>query len=60
MSRIILLGGAVAMVVAVAATTLVFKVTKPQVAQGAAPAETIDPVILTKHLQNIQEEMTLP
>jgi len=62
MSRIILLGGALAVLVAAGATTLALKITKPQVAQQqrAAPAVPIDPAILHQHLQNLSEEMALP
>jgi len=63
MSRIILLGGMLAVFVAAGAITLAFK-TKPEVAQHraalAAPAEPIDPAILHQHLQDLSAEMALP
>jgi len=61
MSRIILLGGMLAILAAAGATTLAFKTIKPEVAQQrAAPAEPIDPAILAEHLQHFREEMPLP
>ena len=61
MSRIFLLGGMLAALMAAGATTLALKLTKPVVAQQrTAPAERIDPAILNKHLQNLPDEMTLP
>ena len=61
MPRIFLLGGMLAMLLAAGATTLALKATKPEVApQSAATAEPIDPPVLSKHLQRLPEEMTLP
>jgi hypothetical protein len=61
MSRVFLLGGMLAILAAAGATTLAFKINRPAVAQQRAPtAEPIDPAILSKHLQSLPEEMTLP
>jgi hypothetical protein len=64
MSRIILLGGMLAVVAAAGATTLAFKITKPEVAQHraalVAPAAPIDPATLHQHLQDLSAEMALP
>lgn len=63
MCRIILLGGMLAMLSAVGATTLAFKAIKPQAAQHrVAPAEPIDPAmaILREHLQTSRKEMARP
>ena len=55
-----LLGGVLATLVA-GATTVAFKITKPEVAQQrGALAEPIDPAILTEHLHNLRGEMALP
>jgi hypothetical protein len=60
--RIILLGGAIAALVA--AITLTLKITQPKVtvprAALAAPAKPLDPAILGTHLQKMREEMVLP
>jgi hypothetical protein len=61
MSRIILLGGALAVLVAAGATALTLKITEPEIAQQrAAPAAPIDPAILHQHLQDLSAEMALP
>jgi flagellar basal body-associated protein FliL len=61
MSRIILLSGILTVLVAAGATTLAFMPIKPEaVQQRAAPAEPINPAILSTHLKNIRTEMTLP
>ena len=68
MSRFIVLGVVFAMLAA-GATAKTLKVTKAEVVQhraaeavlhSPAPAEPVDPAILHKHLQNMQEEMTRP
>ena len=57
MSRITLLGGVFALVVA-AGATLAFEISKPELAkQRSAPD---DPAILTTHLQNLRGELALP
>jgi hypothetical protein len=63
MCRIILLGGMLAMLSAIGATTLAFKTIKPQATRHlVAPAKPVDPAmaILRKHLQNSRKEMVLP
>jgi hypothetical protein len=64
MSRIILLIGMLAVLVAAGATTLAFKTIKPEAAQQragrAAPAEPIDQAMLRKHLRDLTGEMALP
>jgi hypothetical protein len=61
MRRIFLLGGMLAALVAAGATTVALKLTKPVIArQHTDAAVPIDPAILSKHLQNMREEMTLP
>ena len=62
MCRIIvfLLGGMLAMLVAAGASTIAYKITKPDLAQQrAAPAEPLD-LTLTKHLRDEWGEMALP
>jgi hypothetical protein len=62
MSRIIIIlsGGTLAMLVAAGASTIAYKITKPEVAQQRAiPAELVD-ATLTKHLRESWEEMALP
>ena len=60
MSRITLLGGVFALLVATGAT-LAFEITKPElVTQRSTPAKPIDPAILHEHLQNILGEVALP
>jgi len=60
MSRISLLGGLVAALVAAGATTLALKLTKPVVAQQHVDAAVpIDPAILNKHLRSLPEEMMM-
>ena len=54
MSRIVLLGGMLAVLAAAGATTLAFKSTQGR----AARADPIDP--LAKHLQYMRGEMALP
>jgi len=57
---IILLGGMLAMLVAAGATTIAYKITKPEKAQQrVVPAELVDPT-LNKHLRDSWEEMALP
>ena len=57
---IILLGGMLAMLVAAGASTIAYKITKPEEAhQRAIPAESVD-TTLTNHLRNVWEEMALP
>jgi flagellar basal body-associated protein FliL len=57
---IILLGGMLAMLVAAGATTIAYKITKPEIAQQrVVPAGPVDPT-LTKHLRDSWEEMALP
>jgi hypothetical protein len=48
-----LLGGMLAMIMAAGA--IAFEVTKP-----GSPAESIDPAVLTAHLQNLRGETALP
>ena len=61
MSRMSLLGGILAVLVAAGATTLALKLTKPVVAQHHTDAAVpINPAILKKHLENMREEMALP
>ena len=61
MSRMSLLGGMTAVLVAAGATTLALKLTKPVVAQQHTDAAVpIDPAILEKRLHDMREEMTLP
>ena len=62
MCRIIVfsLGGMLAMLVAAGASTIAYKIAKPDLAQQrAAPAEPLD-LTLTKHLRDEWEEMVLP
>ena len=60
MRRILLFGGLLGALVAAGATTAL-KLTKPVIAQQhTGAALPIDPAILKKHLQNMQEEMALP
>jgi hypothetical protein len=60
MSRITLLGGVFALLVA-AGATLAFETTMPEIAkQRSAAAKPIDPAILLEHLQNIRGEIALP
>jgi hypothetical protein len=62
MSRIIIIlsGGMLAMLVAAGASTIAYKITKPDLAQQrAVPAELVD-TTLTKHLRDVWEEMALP
>ena len=55
-----LLGGMLAMLVAAGASTMAYKITKPDLAQQrAAPAEPLD-LTLTKQLRDEREEMALP
>jgi hypothetical protein len=61
MSRMPLLGGVLALLLAAGATTLALKFTKPVVAQQHTDAAVpIDPAILIEHLQNIRGEIALP
>jgi hypothetical protein len=64
MSRIILLIGMLAVLVAAGATTLAFKTIKPEAAQQGADrparAEPIDQAILRNRLRNLSQEMALP
>jgi hypothetical protein len=61
MSRICLLGGTLAVLVAAGATTLALKLTKPVAAQQHTDAAVpIDPAILNKHLRSLPEEMMFP
>ena len=61
MSKISLLGGMLAVLVAAGTMILTLKFTKPVVAQHHTDAAVpIDPAILHKHLQNMREEMMLP
>jgi isopentenyl diphosphate isomerase/L-lactate dehydrogenase-like FMN-dependent dehydrogenase len=61
MSRMSLLGGMTAVLVAAGATTLALKLTKPVVAQQHTDAAVpIDPAILNKHLRSLREEMMVP
>jgi hypothetical protein len=62
MSRIIIIlsGGMLAMLVAAGASTIAYKITKPEVAQQRVmPAGPVD-ATLTKHLREVWEEMALP
>ena len=60
MSRITVLVGMLAMLVAVGAT-LAFEISKPEVAQQlSARAQRIDQAILTGHLENLRGEMAFP
>jgi len=60
MSRITVLVGMLAMLVAVGAT-LAFEISKPEVAQQlSARAQPIDQAILTGHLENLRGEMAFP
>jgi hypothetical protein len=60
MSRITVLVGMLAVLVA-AGATLAFEITKPEVAQQlSARAEPIDQAILTRHLENLRGETALP
>ncbi len=60
MSRIILLGGVFALLVA-AGTTLAFEITTAEIAkQRSAAAGPIDPAVLQEHLQTIRGEMAVP
>jgi uncharacterized membrane protein YkgB len=60
MSKITLLGGVFALLVA-AGATLAFEITTPELAkQRPAPAKPVDPAIVIEHLQNIQGELALP
>jgi hypothetical protein len=57
---IVFLGGMLAMLVAAGASTIAYKITKPDLAQQRAiPAELVD-TTLTKHLRDVWEEMALP
>jgi hypothetical protein len=57
---IVFLGGMLAMLVAAGASTIAYKITKPDLAQQrAVPAELVD-TTLTKHLRDVWEEMALP
>ena len=57
---VILLGGMLAMLVAAGASTIAYKITKPDVAQQrAAPAKPLD-LTFTKHLRDVRKEMALP
>ena len=61
MSRMPLLGGVLALLLAAGATTLALKFTKPVVAQQHTDAAVpIDPAILNKHLRSLSEEMMVP
>jgi len=55
MSRVILLAGMLAFLVATGASTLAFKVTEPVV---GPPHAAVDP--LARHLQRVHGEMALP
>jgi hypothetical protein len=57
MSRIVLFGGALAMLIAAGATTLAFETINPQ---RAAPAGAINPAPLSKPWQDKRQEMALP
>ena len=58
MSRIILMGGMLAVLMSAGAAALAFEITKLEAAyQRSAPA---DPAILTTHLQNLRDEIALP
>ena len=57
MSRIILMGGMLAVLMSAGAAALAFEITKLEAAyQRSAPA---DPAILTTHLQNLRDEIAL-
>jgi len=57
MSRIILVGGMLAVLMSAGAAALAFEITKLEAAyQRSAPA---DPAILTTHLQNLQGDIAL-
>jgi len=61
MYRIILFSGTLAILAAAGATTLSFRTIKPEaVEQLAAPAEPVDPAILTAHLQKLRGDGALP
>jgi len=61
MSRISLLGGMFAVLMAAGATILTLKLTKPVAAQHHTDAAvSVDPAILKKHLQDMRQEMALP
>ncbi len=60
MSRITLLGGVFALLVA-AGATLAFEITTPKIAkQRSAAAGPVDRAVLHEHLQNTRGEMALP
>ena len=54
MSRVILVGMLVAVLLSAGAAALAFEITKYQ---RSAPA---DPAVLTTHLQNLRDEIALP
>jgi hypothetical protein len=54
MSKLILLGGALALLAAAGVTTFAFKTTTPELAQSAAAGP------LAEHLRQMREEMPLP
>jgi hypothetical protein len=61
MSRIIWLGGMLAILAAAGATTLAFITIKSEaVEQRAASGDPVDPAILTWHLRKLQEQMAFP
>jgi hypothetical protein len=62
MSRIIIFlsAGTLAMLVAAGASTIAYKITKPEVAQQRAVAVGPVDATLTKHLRDVWEEMALP
>jgi hypothetical protein len=61
MSRIFLLGGVLAVLLAAGTTILTLKLSKPVAAQHHTDAGVpVDPAILKKHLQDMREGMTLP
>jgi hypothetical protein len=62
MSRIVLLGGMLAILAAAGATTLTFMTIKPEGApqQLVDLPEPVDPAILSTHLQKSPGEMALP